>query len=83
MRERWEGQMEVASGANHLLCVCIMQNWDTFFFQMLRSSFLQLGNSVCCMSTCKKKFTQDDLRQFSCFDWSKLTKEPFLEDQTA
>ena len=45
MRERWEGQMEVASGANHLLCVCIMQNWDTFFSNAL-VVFMQLGNSV-------------------------------------
>ena len=46
MRERWEGQMEVASGANHLLCVCKMQNWDTFFFKCSDRLFMQLGKSV-------------------------------------
>lgn len=63
--------------------VCARCKIGTLFFQMLWSSFYATRKECVVCWHVKKRFTQDDLRQFSCFDWSKLTKEPSLEDQTA
>ena len=77
MRERWEGQMEVASGANHH-AEKLVQNANFFFFKCSDRK-----QCAVCRHEKIKGFTQDDLWQFSCFDWSKLSKEHSLEDQTA